>query len=145
MYFRYVVDSGFVKQLSYNPRTGLDALTVVPISRYGSMRYFCVGVICTCWDLLFARSEATQRSGRAGRTAPGKCFRLYTEQVYNECMDENTVPEIQRTNLTSVVLSLKCLGVHDVLRFSYIDPPEERMLLEALRQLYIFEALNKCD
>jgi ATP-dependent RNA helicase DHX40 len=58
-------------------------------------------------------------------------------------MEENTVPEIQRTNLTSVVLSLKCLGVRDVLRFHYIDKPEERMLLEALRQLYIFEALDK--
>jgi ATP-dependent RNA helicase DHX40 len=117
---RYVVDSGFVKQLSYNPRTGLDALSVVSISK----------------------SEATQRSGRAGRTAPGKCFRLYSEEFYN-CMEENTVPEIQRTNLTSVVLSLKCLGVRDVLRFHYIDKPEERMLLEALRQLYIFEALDK--
>lgn len=60
-------------------------------------------------------------------------------------MEENTVPEIQRTNLTSVVLSLKCLGVRDVLRFHYIDPPEERMLLEALRQLYIFEALDKSE
>lgn len=58
-------------------------------------------------------------------------------------MTKDMVPEIQRTNLTSVVLSLKCLGVRDVLNFDYVDPPEERMLLEALKQLYIFEAIDK--
>ena len=115
----YVIDSGYVKQLAYNPRTGLDSLEIVPI----------------------AKSEAIQRTGRAGRTAPGKCFRLYSKKFYEQ-MDETTVPEIQRTSLTSVILSLKCMGIANVLEFQYLDPPEERMILEALRQLYYFQALN---
>lgn len=118
---KYVVDSGFVKQMSFNPRTGLDALQVVPISR----------------------AEAIQRAGRAGRTAPGKCYRIYSKGFYENCMPEDMVPEIQRTSLTSVVLSLKCMGIHNILRFPFVDPPEERMLLEALRQLYYYGAIDK--
>ncbi|XP_072168143.1 probable ATP-dependent RNA helicase DHX40 [Diadema setosum] len=118
---RYVVDSGFVKQMSYNPRTGLDALQVVPISR----------------------AEAIQRAGRAGRTAPGKCYRIYSEGFYDNCMTEDMIPEIQRTSLTSVVLSLKCMGIHNILHFPFVDQPEERMLLEALRQLYYYGAIDK--
>ncbi|XP_078610851.1 putative ATP-dependent RNA helicase DHX40 isoform X1 [Branchiostoma floridae x Branchiostoma japonicum] len=118
---RYVVDSGFVKQLSYNPRTGLDTLQVVPISK----------------------SEAIQRAGRAGRTAPGRCYRLYNRECYDQCMPEDMLPEIQRTSLTSVVLSLKSMGIHNVLRFHYLDPPEERMLLEALKQLFYFDAIDR--
>jgi len=117
---RYVVDSGFVKQLSYNPRTRLDSLNVVLISR----------------------SEAIQRAGRAGRTAPGKCFRLFSKEVYDTAMTEETIPEIQRTSLGHVILHLKSMGIHDVLGFQYIDPPEERMILEALKQLYFFGALD---
>lgn len=115
----YVVDSGFVKQLTFNPRTGLDSLEIVPI----------------------AQSEAIQRTGRAGRTAPGKCYRLYSKRFYDQ-MEESTVPEIQRTSLTGVVLSLKCMGVDNVVDFQYLDPPEERMVLEALRQLYYFQAID---
>ncbi|XP_033112480.1 probable ATP-dependent RNA helicase DHX40 [Anneissia japonica] len=118
---RYVVDSGFVKQLTYNPRTGLDALQVVPVSR----------------------SEAIQRTGRAGRTAPGKCYRIYSKGLFENCMSEDTVAEIQRSSLTSVVLNLKCMGVHDIINFPYLDAPEERMLLEALRELYYFGAIDK--
>ena len=57
-------------------------------------------------------------------------------------MDETTVQEIQRTSLTSVILSLKCMGIANVLEFQYLDPPEERMILEALRQLYYFSSLG---
>lgn len=116
----YVIDSGFVKQLAFNPRTGLDSLEVVPI----------------------AQSEAIQRTGRAGRTAPGKCYRLYSRRFYEQ-LEATTVPEIQRTSLTSVTLSLKCMGIENVLDFQYLDPPEERMILEALRQLYYFQAINQ--
>lgn len=63
------------------------------------------------------RSEAQQRAGRAGRTSAGKCFRIYTKEFWEKCMPEYTVPEIQRTSLTAVVLTLKCLGVHDVIRY----------------------------
>ena len=115
----YVIDCGYVKQLTYNPRTGLDILEIVPISK----------------------SEAAQRAGRAGRTAPGQCYRLYSESYYNSLI-ENTVPEIQRASLTSVILDLKCMGISNVIEFQYLDPPEERMILEALKQLYYFEAIN---
>lgn len=58
-------------------------------------------------------------------------------------MEEFNLPEIQRTSLTSVVLTLKTLEVRNVLDFPYLDPPEERMLLEALKQLYYFDALDR--
>uniref|UniRef100_A0A669Q1C4 RNA helicase n=1 Tax=Phasianus colchicus TaxID=9054 RepID=A0A669Q1C4_PHACC len=118
---RYVVDSGFVKQLNHNPRVGLDILEVVPISK----------------------SEAMQRAGRAGRTSSGKSYRLYSTEFWEQCMPDHTVPEIKRTSLTSVILTLKCLSVHDVIRFPYLDRPEERHILEALKQLYQCDAIDR--
>uniref|UniRef100_A0A673VFF2 RNA helicase n=1 Tax=Suricata suricatta TaxID=37032 RepID=A0A673VFF2_SURSU len=118
---RYVVDGGFVKQLNHNPRLGLDILEVVPISK----------------------SEALQRSGRAGRTSSGKCFRIYSKDFWNQCMPDHVIPEIKRTSLTSVVLTLKCLAIHDVIRFPYLDPPNERLILEALKQLYQCDAIDR--
>ncbi|KAK6296727.1 hypothetical protein J4Q44_G00328690 [Coregonus suidteri] len=118
---QYIVDSGFVKQLNHNSRVGMDILEVVPISK----------------------SEALQRAGRAGRTSAGKCFRIYSQEFWEKCMPEYTVPEIQRTSLTAVILTLKCLGVHDVIRFPYLDRPEERVILEALKQLYQCDAIDR--
>lgn len=116
----YVIDSGYVKQMVFNARTGLDILSIVPISK----------------------SEAAQRAGRAGRTSPGQCYRLYSEAFFRD-MKDDTVPEIQRTSLTSVVLQLKCVGIMNVVEFLYLDPPEERMILEALKQLYYFETIDE--
>ncbi|XP_056296859.1 probable ATP-dependent RNA helicase DHX40 isoform X2 [Pseudoliparis swirei] len=118
---KYIIDSGFVKQLNHNSRVGMDILEVVPISK----------------------SEGEQRAGRAGRTSAGKCFRIYTKEFWEKSMPDYTVPEIQRTSLTSVILTLKCLGVHDVIRFPYMDCPEERFILEALKQLYQFDAIDR--
>uniref|UniRef100_A0A3P8XX97 RNA helicase n=1 Tax=Esox lucius TaxID=8010 RepID=A0A3P8XX97_ESOLU len=118
---KYIVDSGFVKQLNHNSRVGMDILEVVPISK----------------------SEAQQRAGRAGRTSAGKCFRIYNQEFWEKCMPDYTVPEIQRTSLTSVILTLKCLGVHDVIRFPYLDRPEERFIMEALKQLYQCDAIDR--
>nr|XP_046152371.1 probable ATP-dependent RNA helicase DHX40 isoform X1 [Oncorhynchus gorbuscha] len=118
---KYIVDSGFVKQLNHNSRVGMDILEVVPISK----------------------SEALQRAGRAGRTSAGKCFRIYSPAFWEKCMPEYTVPEIQRTSLTAVILTLKCLGVHDVIGFPYLDRPEERFILEALKQLYQCDAIDR--
>lgn len=102
----YVIDPGVVKQKDYNPRTGMDSLGVVPISRV----------------------QATQRAGRAGRTCPGRCYRLYTKKRYEMDMPSTTAPEIQRTSLVGAVLYLKSLPLDsiDVLGFDYIDPPEVR-------------------
>ncbi|XP_029884375.1 probable ATP-dependent RNA helicase DHX40 isoform X2 [Aquila chrysaetos chrysaetos] len=143
---RYVVDSGFVKQLNHNPRVGLDILEVVPISNVllwiitegiKSLEFFFSLPYC------FGRSEARQRAGRAGRTSSGKSYRLYSKEFWEQCMPDHTVPEIKRTSLTSVILTLKCLSVHDVIRFPYLDRPEERHILEALKELYQCDAIDR--
>ncbi|KAF3438116.1 hypothetical protein FNV43_RR20872 [Rhamnella rubrinervis] len=118
---KYVIDPGFVKMKSYNPRTGMESLLVTPISK----------------------ASAMQRAGRSGRTGPGKCFRLYTAYNYEVDLDDNTVPEIQRTNLANVVLMLKSLGIHDLLHFDFMDPPPSEALLKALEMLFALSALNK--
>ncbi|KAG9247955.1 putative Pre-mRNA-splicing factor ATP-dependent RNA helicase-like protein cdc28 [Calycina marina] len=116
----YVVDCGFVKELNYNPANQMSQLAAVPISR----------------------ASAGQRAGRAGRTGPGKCFRLYTKWSYMNEMEESTTPEIQRTNLNSPVLLLKSLGINDLLDFDFISPPSADMLISALDGLYALGALN---
>ncbi|ODM87751.1 putative pre-mRNA-splicing factor ATP-dependent RNA helicase PRP1 [Orchesella cincta] len=70
--------------------------------------------------------------GRAGRTRPGKCFRLYTEKAFKQEMQENTYPEILRSNLGSVVMTLKRLGVEDLVHFDFMDPPAPETLMRAL-------------
>lgn len=116
----FVIDPGFVKQNSYNPRTGMSSLTVVPCSR----------------------ASANQRAGRAGRVGPGKCFRLFTKWAFKNEMDENTRPEIQRTNLANVVLLLKSLGINDLLNFDFLDPPPSDTLMRSFELLYALGALN---
>lgn len=117
---KYVIDPGFCKQNSYNPRTGMESLQVTPISK----------------------ASALQRAGRAGRTSPGKCFRLYTAWAYQHELEDNTVPEIQRTNLGNVVLLLKSLGINDLINFDFMDPPPTETMFRALEQLYALGALN---
>ena len=74
------------------------------------------------------RVQAVQRAGRAGRTRPGKCFRLYTRGFFDKEMAEATVPEIQRTALTTAVLYLKSLPLEiDVLHFDFLDAPSVRI------------------
>jgi pre-mRNA-splicing factor ATP-dependent RNA helicase DHX16 len=116
----FVIDTGFCKQKSYNPRTGMESLIVTPISK----------------------AAANQRAGRAGRTQPGKCFRLYTSWSYMNELEDNTVPEIQRTNMGNVVLMLKSLGINDLLHFDFMDAPPAETLIRALEQLYALGALN---
>ncbi|WOG85065.1 hypothetical protein DCAR_0104252 [Daucus carota subsp. sativus] len=118
---KYVIDPGFVKMKSYSPRTGMESLLVTPISK----------------------ASANQRAGRAGRTGPGECFRLYTSYNYQNDLEDNTVPEIQRTNLGNVVLNLKSLGIDDLVNFDFIDPPPEASLLKALELLFALSVLNK--
>ncbi|XP_054608608.1 ATP-dependent RNA helicase DHX8-like [Dunckerocampus dactyliophorus] len=116
----YVVDPGFVKQIVYNSKTGIDQLVVTPISQ----------------------AQAKQRAGRAGRTGPGKCYRLYTERAYRDEMLTTNVPEIQRTNLASTVLSLKAMGINDLLSFDFMDAPPMETLITAMEQLYTLGALD---
>lgn len=116
----YVIDPGFSKQKSYNPRSGMESLIVTPVSQ----------------------ASAQQRAGRAGRVAAGKCFRLYTSHAYTNELEENTIPEIQRTNLGNVVLMLKSLGINELIHFDFMDPPPAETLIRALEQLYALGALN---
>jgi HrpA-like RNA helicase len=81
-----------------------------------------------------SKQSATQRAGRAGREAPGKCFRIFTEKTYQE-LNEVTVPEILRCNLSSVILSLKALGITNISAVDFIDQPEQRSLLAAFQTL----------
>lgn len=116
----YVVDPGFVKQKVYNAKLGMDSLVVTPISQ----------------------NSANQRAGRAGRTGPGKCFRLYTEPAYKTEMMESSVPEIQRTNLGNTVLTLKAMGINDLIGFDFMDPPPVQTLISAMESLYGLGALD---
>ena len=82
-----------------------------------------------------SQANSNQRSGRAGRTGPGQCYRLYTERQYREELLTTTVPEIQRTNLANVVLLLKSLGVENLLQFHFMDPPPEDNILNSMYQV----------
>jgi HrpA-like RNA helicase len=89
-----------------------------------------------------SKANAIQRTGRAGRTQPGKCFRLYTKWSFQNELEANTVPEIQRSNLGNVVLMLKSLGIHDLIHFDFLDPPPADALMRAVELLYALGALN---
>ncbi|KAI0997151.1 putative ATP-dependent RNA helicase [Podosphaera aphanis] len=116
----YVIDTGFVKLRAYNPLTGIETLTATPVSK----------------------ASAIQRTGRAGRTKPGKCFRLYTESEFQK-LPETTIPEIQRSNLAPVILQLKALGIDNVARFHFITSPPAELIIRALELLYSLGALDE--
>eukprot|EP01059_Diplonema_ambulator_P021087 TRINITY_DN3509_c1_g1_i1.p1 TRINITY_DN3509_c1_g1~~TRINITY_DN3509_c1_g1_i1.p1 ORF type:complete len:1010 (+),score=356.42 TRINITY_DN3509_c1_g1_i1:81-3110(+) len=116
----YVIDPGLAKQKRYNPKLKMDSLDVAPISQ----------------------ASAKQRAGRAGRTGPGKCYRLYTEHEYLNNMLPMSVPEIQRTNLSTTVLTLKAMGIHDLLTFPFMDAPPQETLVMAMESLYALGALD---
>ncbi|KAI9059378.1 P-loop containing nucleoside triphosphate hydrolase protein [Trametes sanguinea] len=116
----YVVDPGFSKQKVYNPRIRVESLLVSPISK----------------------ASAQQRAGRAGRTRPGKCFRLYTEKDFMTELEEQTHPEILRSNLANTVLELAKLGINDLVHFDYVDAPAPETLMRALELLNYLAALD---
>ncbi|KAF2615213.1 hypothetical protein F2Q70_00013535 [Brassica cretica] len=105
----------------YNPKQGLDSLVITPISQ----------------------ASATQRAGRAGRTGPGKCYRLYTKSAYRNEMPPTSIPEIQRINLGMTTLTMKAIGINDLLSFDFMDPPQPQALISAMEQLYSLGALDE--
>lgn len=117
---KYVIDSGVGKVKVYNPKMGMDALQVFPISQ----------------------AAANQRSGRAGRVGPGTCWRMYSEQTFNNDLLSSNVPEIQRSNLCNVVLLLKNLGIKDITTFPFLDPPPLLTLLGSMHQLWVLGAID---
>lgn len=115
----YVIDAGLVKQKIHQPKSGMDSLEIIWISQ----------------------AQAMQRTGRAGRTAPGKCYRLYSTLDFNK-MPLLFVPEIQRSNLASVVLKLKAMGIKDVVHFSFMDAPPAEAMIGAVYHLLLLGAVT---
>ncbi|KAJ3501295.1 hypothetical protein NLJ89_g9401 [Agrocybe chaxingu] len=110
---KFVVDCGFVKIRVFNPTTALASLATVPISV----------------------ASATQRAGRAGRTSPGICYRLYPMSVF-KTLPAVTSPEITRTDMTTPILQLKSLGVDDLMKFDWVSAPPAETVLRALEGLH---------
>ncbi|KAL6983323.1 Pre-mRNA-splicing factor ATP-dependent RNA helicase DEAH10, partial [Sarracenia purpurea var. burkii] len=117
---KYVIDPGLVKARTYCARTGMESLIVVPTSK----------------------AQALQRSGRAGREGPGKCFRLYPESEF-EKLNDSTVPEIRRCNLSNVILQLKALGVDDIIGFDFMEKPSREAVVKSLELLVLLGALTE--
>ncbi|QGA13749.1 hypothetical protein EYB26_001400 [Talaromyces marneffei] len=117
---RFVVDCGKAKMKQFRSRLGLDSLLVKPISK----------------------SAAIQRKGRAGREAPGKCWRLYTEGDYL-ALDEANTPEILRSDLSQSLLTMKARGVDDIMNFPFLTRPPRDALEKALLQLFNIQALQE--
>uniref|UniRef100_A0A1J3FDM9 RNA helicase n=1 Tax=Noccaea caerulescens TaxID=107243 RepID=A0A1J3FDM9_NOCCA len=116
---RYVIDPGFVKTRHYEPSKGIESLVVVPASK----------------------AQTLQRSGRAGREGPGKCFRLYPEREF-EKLEDSAKPEIKSVNLSNVILQLKALGIDDIVGFDFIDKPSRVAIVKALAELRLLGALT---
>ncbi|KAF4556272.1 Helicase associated domain (HA2)-containing protein 3 [Elsinoe fawcettii] len=116
---RFVVDSGKEKRKQFRPKLGLESLLVKSVSK----------------------SSAIQRKGRAGREAPGKCFRLYTERDYTS-LDQTKNPEILRCDLADAVLKMKATGISDVLSFPLLTPPSREAMARSLLHLLHLDALE---
>jgi ATP-dependent helicase HrpB len=116
---RCVIDSGLARIPRYDPQRGINTLLVDKISR----------------------ASADQRTGRAGRTAPGTCLRLWSQEEHGH-RSAQELPEIKRLDLAEVVLTLKASGVRDLRKFRWLDPPEERALVHAEELLADLGALK---
>lgn len=117
---RHVIDSGLIKQIEFDSSTGIETLATRP----------------------HAKSGCIQRTGRAGRLAPGECWRLYPESDFHNRSEFQT-PEIQRSNLAHVVLMMKKIGIEDARSFEFIDPPDRKTLEQAIDALQTLGALDK--
>jgi ATP-dependent helicase HrpB len=105
---RLVIDSGLARIPRHDPWRGINTLWVEKISR----------------------ASADQRAGRAGRTAPGVCARLWSHEEHAH-RPAQELPEVKRLDLAEVVLTLKAAGVSDLRRFRWLEPPDERALAHA--------------
>lgn len=117
---RYVIDSGVARISRYSYRTKVQRLPVEGISQ----------------------ASANQRAGRCGRTEPGTCIRLYDEQDFNN-RSEFTDPEIQRTNLASVILQMLNLHLGDIRKFPFVDAPDERFVKDGYTLLGELQAVDE--
>ncbi|XP_065904268.1 ATP-dependent RNA helicase DHX15 homolog [Dysidea avara] len=116
---KFVVDTGMAKELHFDPKRNMNALEV-------------------CW---ISKTSAEQRKGRAGRTCPGKCFRLYSAETHTE-MRDRMLPELLRVQLSHAVLKLYEFGIKDVLQFDFVEQPDAITLKEAVEMLKFVEAID---
>jgi ATP-dependent RNA helicase DHX37/DHR1 len=117
---RYVFDCGRSKEKQYDVATGVQRFQIGWISK----------------------ASAGQRAGRAGRTGPGHCYRLYSSAVYEDAFPEHTEPEILRSPIEGVVLQMKSIGLHHVINFPFPTPPDRRALAKAEKLLKNLGALS---
>ncbi|HET6574232.1 MAG TPA: helicase-related protein, partial [Fimbriiglobus sp.] len=115
-----VVDTGLARQMEFDPSVGMDRLRLVPISR----------------------ASTDQRTGRAGRTRPGLCVRLWDE-AGQRSRPEQTEPEIRRVDLAGAVLHLLALGEADIERFPWLDPPRPESVAQAVELLHRLGAVEE--
>ena len=116
---RYVVDAGTARISRYSQRTKVQRLPIEPISQ----------------------ASASQRAGRCGRVADGICIRLYSQEDF-ESRPAFTDPEILRTNLASVILQMTSLGLGDIGRFPFVEPPDSRQVTDGVRLLEELHAID---
>jgi len=116
---RCVIDSGLARIPRYDPYRGINTLLIEKISR----------------------AAADQRAGRAGRTAPGICLRLWSQEEHGHRPPQE-LPEVKRLDLSEVVLALKAAGVEDLRRFRWLEPPGEQALAHAEELLADLGALK---
>ncbi|KAL4173138.1 hypothetical protein KRP22_008293 [Phytophthora ramorum] len=116
----FVVDGCFTKLAFFNPLTGVEALLTAPVSK----------------------ASAKQRAGRAGRSRPGKCFRLCTQDHFRTQLAKETIPQMQRTNLATVALYLLSMGIQDLAHFDFVSPPSPEALIRALELLFSLGAIG---
>ena len=115
----YVVDTGLAKELCYDPEKNMNSLEIRPISK----------------------SSADQRKGRAGRTCPGECYRLYSKGDYADMRDDS-VPEILRITLAFAVIKLYEFGIEDIHSFEFVESPDRKALDEAIENLKFLGAIK---
>ena len=116
---KYIVDTGLAKELCFDAKKNMNSLEVRIISK----------------------SSAEQRKGRAGRTSAGKCYRLYSEAMYDEMLDKS-LPEILRVTLETTALKLHEFGIRDVLSFDFVEEPDRAALKKAVENLEFLEAIK---
>lgn len=116
---RFVIDSGKVNKMSYTTVGGINKLTEQSISQ----------------------DSAKQRSGRAGRTGPGVCYRLYSEEEFNQ-FDPYTIAEIHLVPLEALVLHMVSLGLKDVKNFPFVEKPNMNAVNEAVNRLHFYVSKN---
>lgn len=117
---RFVLDSGKVKEMYYDAKIRMQKLQEIWISK----------------------ASAEQRKGRAGRTGPGVCYRLYSPKDFENFLDFST-PEIKRTSLESLLLSMVSMGINNVRQFPFIESPDVSNIENTLKCLIDYGTLNE--